>query len=192
MLQAGPGNLVVDVCAGTGELGLEVQRQYPESRVLMVDFAEKMLRLARTKVSPPGARRPLIVSGDALCLPLANESCAGFVAAFGVRNLNNARAAIEEAHRVLKPGGRLALLDFYRPVGALARTKWALLTALVPLVVALVVPQRVSAYRYLVNSVAEFFSVEEMCQLLENEGFTDITVDPQLLGVATVLGATRA
>ena len=183
--------MLVDVCGGTGDLALAVQRQHPGCRVLLTDFAQEMLRLARPKIGASAGRQPLIVSADACRLPLPDASCTGFTAAFGIRNLHSARAGLEEARRVLKPGGRLAILEFLRPTGAFGWAKSAGLRALVPLVVWCVASTHVGAYRYLVGSILSFLTVGEMRRLLEECGFTDIEVYPQLLGIATIVGATR-
>jgi demethylmenaquinone methyltransferase/2-methoxy-6-polyprenyl-1,4-benzoquinol methylase len=192
LLAPAPGGLLVDLCGGTGDLALEVQRQYPGCRVLLVDFAEQMLRLVRPKVEARNGRRPLVVAGDACRLPLADASCAGVTAAFGIRNLRSARAGLEEACRVLRPGGRLAMLEFLRPSSTLGRVEWALLRALIPAVAWCVAPKRAAAYRYLVGSIVRFIDLAEMNALLREIGFVDIEVHRRMLGIATIMGATRA
>jgi len=189
LLRPKAGDLLVDVCGGTGDLALAVQRRYPECRGLLTDFAQEMLRLGVPKIE--ASRGLLVVSADACRLPLPDASCAGFTAAWGIRNLHSARAGLEEAHRVLQPGGRLAILEFFRPTGAFGRARSAGLRALVPLVVWCVARRHAGAYRYLVRSIMRFLSVAEMRALLEECGFTDIEVHPQLLGIATIVGATR-
>jgi len=191
LLRPEAGDLLVDVCGGTGDLALAVQRQYPACRVLLTDFAQEMLRLAAPKLRVASAASPMTVLADACRLPLPDASCAGLTAAFGIRNLRSARAGLEEARRILRPGGRLAILEFFRPTGAFGWARSAGLRALVPLVVWCVARRRASAYRYLVRSIARFLSVAEMCSLLEECGFADIEVHPQLLGIATIVGATR-
>jgi demethylmenaquinone methyltransferase/2-methoxy-6-polyprenyl-1,4-benzoquinol methylase len=191
LLRPEPGDLLVDVCGGTGDLALAVQRQYPECRVLLTDFAQEMLRRALPKVRVASAASPMVVSADACRLPLRDGSCSGYTVAWGIRNLRSARAGLEEARRVLKPSGRLAILEFLRPTGAFGWARSAGLRALVPPVVWCVARRHAGAYRYLVRSIMRFLSVAEMGALLEECGFTDIEVHPQLLGIATIVGATR-
>ena len=191
LLALQPGDLAADLCGGTGDLALTVQRQYPHARVLLIDFAQEMLQRAPPKLEKTAGRRPRAIAGDACRLPLADGSCAGVAAAFGFRNLRSARAGLEEARRVLKPGGRLAMLEFFRPTGLFSRAKSAGLLAFPPTIAWLVAPRRAPAYRYLARSILRFLSLDEMRALLDEIGFTDVTVHPQILGIATIMGATR-
>jgi ubiquinone/menaquinone biosynthesis methyltransferase len=192
LLAPAPGDLLLDLCGGTGDLALEVQRQHPQCRVLLVDFAEQMVRLARPKIEARSGRWPLLAAGDACRLPLPDASCGGVTAAFGIRNLRSARAGLEEVRRVLRPGGRLAMLEFLRPSSALGHAEWAFLKALVPAVAWCVAPRRAAAYRYLVGSIVRFINLAEMIALLREVGFAGIEVHQRMFGIATIVGATRA
>src|SRR5689334_9614328 len=105
-----PGGIFVDLCAGTLDVSAELSRT-PGFRglVLGTDFAEPMLRAGLGK-----APRVLVapVTADALDLPLADNTAAGAIVAFGIRNVANLRAALAEVHRVLEPGGRFVILEF--------------------------------------------------------------------------------
>ncbi len=192
LIRAEPGDTVLDICGGTGDLALELARLYPEASILLLDFAEEMLRLGEAKLGAPGADGQVFpLAGDACCLPLPDGSCAGVTAAFGLRNLHSVEAGLTEAHRVLKSGGRLGILEFFRPTGPLGPLKRLGLSMIVPAVACLIAPRRVAAYRYLANSIGEFLSVEEMMELLAEVGFADIRAYAHPMGVATVLGATR-
>jgi len=192
-----PGDLLLDLCGGTGDLALELAVRHPGCRVLLVDLAEEMLRLVRRKVvqshvqTPGNGAVPLSACADALALPLPDQSCAGVTIGFGIRNLEDTRAGLLEARRVLRSGGRLAILEFMRPQGLLAPLKRFALRHLVPLATRFVAPHRVEAYRYLANSIVEYLSVDEMAALLREVGFVGITARRQPLGFAWVLGATR-
>jgi demethylmenaquinone methyltransferase/2-methoxy-6-polyprenyl-1,4-benzoquinol methylase len=180
------------MCGGTGDLALELARLYPEASVLLVDFAEEMLRLGETKLADPEANGHVFpVAGDACCLPLPDGSCAGVTAAFGLRNLRSVEAGLREAYRALEPGGRLAILEFFRPTGPLGPFKRLGLSTIIPAVAYLVAPRRIAAYQYLTSSIRGFLSVEEIVALLAEVGFADIRAYGHPMGVATVLGATR-
>ena len=186
------GGLVADICGGTGDLALEVARQHPEARVLLVDFAEDMLRLARPKLAASDAGAQVsIVSGDACRLPLPDASCDAVTAAFAFRNLRSVEEGLAEVARVLRPGGRLALLELFRPDGALARVKSLMIQWLVPSIAWVIARERVPAYQYLAGSIIRFRSADEMRNLVEAAGFRDVGVQRGLLGFLTVMGATK-
>jgi ubiquinone/menaquinone biosynthesis C-methylase UbiE len=159
--------------------------------VLLTDFAAEMLRLSLPKLAASGPRRPLVTAADACQLPLRDASCTGLTAAFGFRNLRSAQAGLLEAHRVLRPGGRLAILEFYRPTSALGRARAAFVQVFVPAVAWCVAREHAGAYGYLVRSIAHFLTVEAMCRLMEDAGFTRPEVHSRLMGTVTILGATR-
>jgi demethylmenaquinone methyltransferase/2-methoxy-6-polyprenyl-1,4-benzoquinol methylase len=191
------GDLLLDLCGGTGELAMELAERYPACRVLCIDFAEEMLRLARRKaVQPPSHTSgngavPFSACADGLALPLPDQSCAGIAVGFGIRNLEDTRAGLREAYRVLKQGGRLAILELMRPQGVLAPVRRFALRYLVPAASVVAAPGRAEAYRYLADSVLEYFSVGEMVAHLGEVGFAEITARRQSMGFAWVMGATR-
>ncbi len=191
LLSPEAGDLVVDVCGGTGDLALEVQRRHPECRVLLTDFAAEMLRISLPKLAAAEGPRPLASAADACRLPLPDGCCAGLAAAFGFRNLRSARAGLLEAHRVLRPGGRLAILEFFRATHPLARVRAAFVRVFVPAVAWCVAREHAAAYGYLVRSISHFLTVAEMCALVEECGFTRPEVHSRLMGTVTILGATR-
>jgi len=192
LIRAGRGDLVVDLCGGTGDLALALSRSSPASRVVVVDFAQEMLRRGREKLGSASAGPDVLaVAGDACALPLPDQSCAGMAAAFGLRNLRSVRAGLAEARRVLRVGGRLAILEFFRPTGPLAPLRRLAVNVVVPGLASLVAPARLGAYRYLANSITRFFTVDEMVALLQDEGFGDVYVRARPMGLAAILGATR-
>jgi len=108
--------LVVDVCTGTGDVVLAVLARDRRARVVGCDFSRPMLRRAREKLERAGrAARALLVEADVLTLPLPDASADAVTCAFGLRNLADEARALAEMRRVLRPGGRLAVLEFHRP-----------------------------------------------------------------------------
>ena len=112
MLRDYPEGTILDLCAGTLPLALELTRQAPKRQVLAVDFCEDML-LAGINNLPDDERKNRIIPicGDGEKIPVANESCWGITVAFGVRNLSRTQDGIKEMYRVLKPRGRLVMSD---------------------------------------------------------------------------------
>jgi len=177
-----PGDRVLDACCGTGDFAVEAERR--GGRVVGLDFSERMLERARRKSGTIEW-----VQGDALALPFADGEFDAATVGFGVRNLADLELGLRELHRVLRPGGRLAVLEITRPRGLLRPFFRVWLDVLVPLA-GKVLPGG-KAYTYLPASVRRFPGPEDLSRLLENAGFAEI--EYELLGggsVALHTGAT--
>ena len=160
-----PGDRVLDACCGTGDLAIAAHRA--GGRVTGVDFSEPMLARARRKAA-------LVewVRGDALTLPFAAEAFDVATVGFGVRNLDDLERGLAELRRVLRPGGRLGILEITRPRGVLAPFYGLWFDRLVPLLGRLLPGG--SAYTYLPASVRRFPGPDELAELLRAAGFTDV------------------
>jgi demethylmenaquinone methyltransferase/2-methoxy-6-polyprenyl-1,4-benzoquinol methylase len=160
-----PGDRVLDVCCGTGDVAVAALRA--GGRVTGLDFSEPMLERARRKSA--GVEW---VQGDALALPFADGSFDSATAGFGVRNLDDLERGLAELRRVLRTGGRVAILEITRPSGLLAPFYRLWFDGLVPLLGKLLPGG--SAYTYLPASVRRFPSPEELAELLRAAGFEDV------------------
>lgn len=167
-----PGALVVDACTGTGDLALAFARA--GARVVGVDFAFEMVRRA-----PPKARRGsrggavLFALGDALRLPLPDRVADFATVAFGIRNVEDRRAGLRELARVVRPGGRVLVLEFTTPSrGPLAWAYRRYFTGVLPRVGALVSGDA-EAYSYLPRTVLEWPAPEDFRRELEELGWRD-------------------
>ena len=178
-----PGDAIVDVGCGTGDLSFACLEAGAAS-VLGVDVAEPMLPIARRKAArrSDAARSSAFAAGDGTRLPLPDGSVDGWCSAFVVRNIPDLDAAIAEAWRVLKPGGRLANLEITRvkagPLRPFARFHF---TKVVP-VMGRLISGHASAYRYLPVSVDHFDTPEEFTARLTRAGFEVTQVRSLMLG----------
>jgi demethylmenaquinone methyltransferase/2-methoxy-6-polyprenyl-1,4-benzoquinol methylase len=161
-----PGDRVLDVCCGTGDLALEAERR--GGRVVGLDFSERMLERAR-----PKSGTIEWVQGDALALPFGDAEFDAATVGFGVRNLADLERGLHELQRVLRPGGRLAVLEITRPHGILRPFFRLWLDVLVPLA-GKVLPGG-GAYTYLPASIRRFPGPEDLAALLERAGFEAVT-----------------
>jgi len=160
-----PGDRVLDACCGTGDLAVEAERR--GGRVVGLDFSEKMLERARGK---SGAIE--WVQGDALALPFGDGEFDAATVGFGVRNLADLEAGLRELARVLKPGGRVAVLEITRPRGILKPFFRLWFDGVVP-VLGKVLPGG-EAYTYLPASVRRFPGPDDLSALFESAGFESV------------------
>jgi len=170
-----PGDRVLDACCGTGDLGLAAERE--GGIVTGLDFSARMLERARRK-----SDSILWVEGDLLALPFDDASFDTATVGFGVRNVSDLEAALAELHRVLRPGGRLAILEITRPRGILKPFFSLWFDRVVPLLGKILPGGK--AYTYLPASVRRFPGAEELEALLEARGFERVRF--RLLGGSIV------
>ena len=160
-----PGDRVLDACCGTGDLA--VAAKAAGGRVIGLDFSARMLESARGK-----SGEIEWVQGDALELPFGNATFDAATVGFGARNLDDLERGLAELRRVVRPGGRLAILEITRPRGLLAPFYRLWFDRLVPLL-GRVLPGG-SAYTYLPASVRRFPGPEELAELLRSAGFENV------------------
>ena len=175
---------LLDVASGTGDLALEIQRQCPACVVTASDFCAEMLAHAANR----GVAHPVVA--DALNLPFPDARFDVVTVAFGLRNMTDYPAALREMHRVLKPAGRLLILDFALPNGLLRRPYRLYLHHVLPRLAGWLTGQR-DAYEYLGGSIESFPAGTAMTGLLENCGFTATSATPLSGGVVAIYEGTR-
>ena len=185
--------VVLDMGTGTGDLALALLHAGGGPEVVGLDFAGSMLRIARRRAEAARAgQRARFVMGDALQPPLADGSVDAVVSGFLLRNVDGLPEVFAAMARVLRPGGRLVILEMtpmrrrlLRPVFRLYFNRW------VPLLGRLV-SRHASAYTWLPQSVDEFVSAEALASLIAAAGFSDVRVRRLGLGSVALHTATRA
>jgi demethylmenaquinone methyltransferase/2-methoxy-6-polyprenyl-1,4-benzoquinol methylase len=166
-----PGAKVLDLCCGTGDVMLELQ-SIAAAAVMGADFCHPMLLSAREKTLRKGFPAPLF-EADALELPLAGDSLDAISIAFGFRNLANYTSGLLELHRVLKPGGVLAILEFSHPAGVLTKAAYGAYSRVVLPIIGTLISGSRSAYSYLPDSIRKFPRARELSLMLEQAGFAE-------------------
>lgn len=182
-------NRVLDLCAGTGDFALVVKEGVPEAQVTLADFSKSMLLLAKEKT---GSLQGLnILEADALKLPIHDMAFDAVVCGFGVRNLDVLESGLKEIARVLKPGGKAVILEFFKPTGLLTRLAYAVYVRTILPIRGGMVSKNKGAYDYLQQSARDFVTVEQFTQLMEKNGFRDISIENKTMGVAVSIVGIR-
>ncbi|HYO07553.1 MAG TPA: bifunctional demethylmenaquinone methyltransferase/2-methoxy-6-polyprenyl-1,4-benzoquinol methylase UbiE [Tepidisphaeraceae bacterium] len=188
-----PLDEVIDVACGTGDLSLAFAKALDQLRelrmphqgvagnVLGVDFTFEMLPIANRKSKATNCK---FVNGDAQSLPLPDASADVASIAFGIRNVQDPAAAVREFHRVLRPGGRVIVLEFSLPTNPLLRGLYNFyFRQVLPRTATLISGDKTGAYKYLPQSVNTFIGRQQMMRMLADAGFGQIEQFPMTFGV---------
>ncbi|MBV5318904.1 MAG: ubiquinone/menaquinone biosynthesis methyltransferase [Desulfobulbaceae bacterium] len=193
LLREFPGGWVMDLCAGTLPLSLELARQAPKRKVLSIDFCEDMLRAgAKTLPKDGRAERIFPVCGDGEIIPAPTGSFWGCTVAFGVRNLSRTLQGLQEMHRILRPSGKLLILEFSRPTNPIIKPLYSFyLNRVLPLIAGLISGDK-EAYQYLASSIAAFYEPEELLAMMREAGFTTVSRIPMTFGIVSIYVGVKA
>jgi demethylmenaquinone methyltransferase/2-methoxy-6-polyprenyl-1,4-benzoquinol methylase len=184
---------VLDLCTGTGDLAIAaVRAQPPAARVVGVDFSGAMLRVGAGKLRGSGLHtRVSMVQGDAARIPAGDASVDAVTIGFGIRNVEHIGAAAVELYRVLKPGGRLAILEFAVPTLPVFREIYGWYVNRVLPQIGRALSRNGSAYAYLPASISAFGSPDEFVKILRQAGFREISPISLMLGSVILYTARR-
>ncbi len=191
-----PNQKILDVAAGTGDVGFAILKKQPKAQVIGIDFSEKMLEIGRKKIEDRIRNSKFRISntesriqfqfGDAQNLEFEDETFNGVTIAFGIRNVKNREKAISEFYRVLKPGGKLVILEFGKPRFLLTRLAYLLYSKVVIPIVGKVFSKHIRAYSYLPQTISEFPSREKFSKLILSAGFEKTGFQTLTNGVVTL------
>ena len=181
---------ILDVACGTGDMALELRRRAPAARIVGLDFTHEMLAIAMGK-TPRGRAAVRWVEGDGLRLPFEDASFDLVTIAFGLRNMEDLDAGLREMRRVLRPGGRLAILEFTQPEPAPLR--WMVHFAFVHSLPAIAsIFSKGDAYKYLAESIRAWPDRRALAVRLRRCGFRSIRHELLHFRVAALHTGTRA
>jgi len=184
---------VLDLCSGTGDLTFTLlKRQNFKGEVLALDGSMQMLIKARKRAANRDkGERIKILQGDAEKLPLKDSSVNAAMAAFGIRNLPDARKGLEEIFRALKQGGELMILEFSAPKNRVVEILFGLYFSRVLPFLGGLVSKRKSAYSYLVSSVYSFSGTFDICAELKEIGFEEVKKEMLTMGIVSIYNAKK-
>src|SRR5262245_28587012 len=185
---------VLDVCTGTADLAIAAaQARPPATSVVGVDFAGAMLQVAHRKLRRAELdRRVVLVRGDATRIPIADQSVDAVTIGFGIRNVEDPTRACAEMHRVLRRGGRLAILEFAVPTTPGWRTVYGWYLRHVLPRIGRFVSRHDAAYGYLPASIDTFATPDELVKILRHAGFTEVAAVPLTFGSVCLYVARRS
>ena len=185
---------VLDLCTGTADLAIASARAQPGARcVVGVDFASGMLRLGSAKLLRDSlSARVSLVRADATRVPLVDASVDAVSMAFGIRNVEDPAGGCGEIHRVLRPGGRLAILEFAVPTAAALSAVYLWYLRRVLPRIGRLVSRHEAAYAYLPASIDAFSSPDEFVKILRQAGFVDVIANRLTFGSVILYTARRS
>ena len=186
---------LLDVCTGTADLAIEAatHRAGAAGTVVGLDFAGEMLRIGSDKIARSGLQAKVTLArADAMRLPIPDRSCDAATIAFGIRNVADPVVGCRELHRILRPGGRAAILEFGMPTMPVVSGIYAWYFRAVLPRVGRLISRHSDAYEYLPASVSAFPSGEGFVTLLRDAGFSTIRSVPLVFGAVYLYIAERA
>ena len=182
-----PGQRLLDVAGGTGDVAFRFLARAPGAQAVVCDMTEGMLIAGRKRAEADRmADRLDWVVGDAMALPFADASFDTYTISFGIRNVTRIADALAEAYRVLRPGGRLMVLEFSQIPNDLLQKAYDLYSFNVIPVMGQVVAGDRDSYQYLVESIRKFPDQETFAGMIRRAGFEQVKYRNLTMGIAAL------
>lgn len=189
LAQPARGCAALDLATGTGDIAFALAAS--GARVTGLDITERMIELAKQKAETRGSSCTFLV-GDMTALPFSARSFDVITTGYGLRNVPDLAAAIDEIARVLRPGGVALSLDFNRPSNVFVRTVYLWYLTIVGGVLGWILHRDPDTYRYIPASIRRYPGAEAVARMMEGRGFTDVRYEPVLGGLMAIHQARRA
>lgn len=186
-LKVAPGDFALDLCCGTGDITIALAKQVgPSGNVIGLDFNQEMLDLAEQKIRQQNLQKEIqLKQGDAMHLPYPDQSFDIVTIGFGLRNVPDANQVLKEIYRVLKPTGKVGVLETSQPTNLLIKLGWKSYFRLFPSFAKLL-GANASDYQYLSHTTAEFVSAQHLKEMLVKNGFKNVQVNKLNLGAGAI------
>jgi demethylmenaquinone methyltransferase / 2-methoxy-6-polyprenyl-1,4-benzoquinol methylase len=178
---------ILDVATGTADLAITANKYLQPEKIVGIDISEGMLNLGREKIKKLGLEKVIeLQSGDSEAINFPDNSFDAITVSFGVRNFEDLEKGLSEMYRVLKPGGKLVVLEFSKPKQRWFSGIYNLYMNVVTPGIGKMVSKNREAYAYLNSSVKAFPEGETFLHILEKSGFTETTLKRLSLGICTI------
>lgn len=182
---------ILDVATGTGDLAIAAAKLNPD-KITGIDIAVQMLEVGREKLKEKGLDKLIsLQQGDSEALPFADNHFDAITCAYGVRNFENLEAGLKEMCRVMRPGGKLAILEFSHPKKFPVKQVYRLYFKYILPTLGRLVSKHDTAYSYLPESVMAFPEGKRFCEILAECGFKDPKARPLSFGITTLYTASK-
>lgn len=184
-------NVILDVATGTGDLAIAASKIKPQ-HIVGVDIAEQMLEVGRKKIKEKGLDKVITLqSGDSEALPFVEGAFDAITCAYGVRNFEHLEAGLKDMNRVLRAGGKVAILEFSQPQKFPIKQFYKFYFKNILPLLGKMVSKHSRAYTYLPESVMAFPEGKKFCEILEGCGFKDAKARPLTFGITTLYTAYK-
>lgn len=181
----------LDIATGTGDLAIEINRQFPSAHIEGMDLSPEMIKYGIEKLAKKGLTNIKLSTGDAENLVYKDNNFSGATVAFGVRNFENLQVGLKEIWRVLEPGGRLVVLEFSTPRGFIFKPLFQFYFKNILPKLGKFLSKDPEAYDYLFRSVQDFPAYEEFMEELTKAGFTALHYKSLTFGVCCIYVADK-
>jgi len=183
-----PGSRILDIGAGSGDMGRALVKRVPESQLILTDICPELMQIGRDKNDLVSADW---LTADAVHLPLKANMFDGIIAGFSLRNVSQFNEALAEMKRTLRPGGKISILEMVRPKGTFNQIIFKIYFGRVIPLLGKILAHDKPAYTYLAQSVARSHSTEELCRKLEQAGFTILHRRDKMFSTLTIIIAQK-
>lgn len=178
---------ILDVATGTGDVAILAEKMLKPAKIIGIDISDGMLEIGRQKIAKLGLQNKIeLITGDSETIGFADHSFDAVTVAFGVRNFQNLEKGLAEMSRVLRPGGKLVVLEFSRPKNLVFKAVYNLYMNTIAPGFGKLIAKNKDAYQYLNDSVQRFPEGEEFISILKKAGYKTTSRIPLTFGICTV------